>query len=79
MAEYRRVGEIFTQDHPSIDLTKMLGFVFQNALICDAPLLPTQVTEDPDDDKFVAYALACGSKLIISGDKHLLKVSGYQC
>jgi uncharacterized protein len=78
MAEYRRVGEIFAQDHPGIDLTKMLGFVFQNAIIYDAPLLPEQVSEDTDDDKFLACALASGSKLIVSGDKHLLKVSGYQ-
>jgi putative PIN family toxin of toxin-antitoxin system len=78
MAEYRRVGEIFTQDHPGIDLTKILDFVFQNAVIYDASLLPEQVSEDPDDDKFLACALASGSKIIVSGDKHLLKVSGYQ-
>ena len=78
MAEYRRVGEILTQDHPGIDLTKMLDFLFQNAVIYDAPLLPEQVSEDPDDEKFLACALASGSKLIVSGDKHLLKVSGYQ-
>ncbi len=78
MAEYWRGGEIFTQDHPGINLTKKLGFVFQNAVIYDAALLPEQVSEDPDDDKFLACALASGSKIIVSGDKHLLKVSGYQ-
>jgi predicted nucleic acid-binding protein len=33
---------------------------------------------DPDDDKFFACALSSGSRVIISGDKHLLKASGYQ-
>ena len=32
---------------------------------------------DPDDDKFLACAIASGNKLIVSGDKHLVKVSGF--
>jgi predicted nucleic acid-binding protein len=36
------------------------------------------VCGDPEDDKFLACALAGKSKLIISGYKHLLKISGYQ-
>ena len=32
----------------------------------------------PDDDKFLACAIAGKSKLIVSGDKHLLRVSGYR-
>jgi uncharacterized protein len=40
--------------------------------------LSEQVCSDPDDDKFLACAIACGNKLIVSGDKHLLKVSGFQ-
>ncbi len=33
---------------------------------------------DPDDDKFLACALVSGSKLIVSGDRHLLKVSVFK-
>lgn len=40
-------------------------------------VIPNILCEDPDDDKFFACALASGTTLIISGDKHLLKVSGY--
>jgi predicted nucleic acid-binding protein len=40
--------------------------------------LDVEVCVDPDDDKFIAYALACGAKLIVSGDKHLLDVTGYR-
>ncbi len=78
MTEYRRVGEIFTQERPGIDLSKILVYVFQNADFFEAPSLPESVCVDPDDDKFLACALARDSKLIVSGDKHLLNVSGYK-
>jgi putative PIN family toxin of toxin-antitoxin system len=78
MAEYRRVGEIFAQERPGIDLSKILDYVFQNADFFEAPSLPESVCADPDDDKFLACALASGIKLIVSGDKHLLNVSGYK-
>ena len=77
MAEYRRVGEIFTQERSGVDLSKILDYVFQNAIFYKSPAVPEPVCTDPDDDKFFACALASGSKLIVSGDKHLLKASGY--
>ena len=40
--------------------------------------LPKLVRSDPDDDKFIECAIAGKAMAIISGDKHLLKVSGYQ-
>ena len=40
-------------------------------------ILKEPVCEYPDDDKFFACALACDGKVIVSGDKHLLRVSGY--
>lgn len=44
-----------------------------------APLkLKEPISCDPDDDKFIACALAAKIKIIISGDKDLLTVSGYQ-
>ena len=36
------------------------------------------VCSDPDDDKFLACAIASGSRIIVSGDKHLIKVSGFE-
>jgi uncharacterized protein len=76
--EYRRVGNILAEDHPAIDLLPVLGFVIQNATIYSAPLLPEAVCTDPVDDKFFACALASGSTVIVSGDKHLLEASGYE-
>jgi uncharacterized protein len=78
LEEYRRVGEILAEEHPAIDLEPMLEYLIQNAVVFSAPPLPERICDDPDDDKFLACALASGSNLIISGDRHLLKVSGYQ-
>jgi uncharacterized protein len=75
--EYRRVGNILAEDHPGVDLMPMLEFVIKNATIFSAPPLPEAVCTDPDDDKFFACALASGSKVIVSGDKHLLEAPGY--
>ncbi len=76
--EYRRVGEILAEEHPAIDLKLVLNFVVEHATIYKPVALREDVCEDPDDDKFLACTLASGSKIIISGDKHLLKVSGFQ-
>ena len=37
-----------------------------------------KVVLGPDDDKFIAAAIDTRTKIIVSGDKHLLRVSGYQ-
>ena len=76
--EYRRVGEILAEERPSIDLSPILTFVVEHAKVYKPVRLKEPVCEDPDDDKFFACALASESKIIISGDKHLLKVSGYE-
>ena len=76
--EYRRVGEILADERPNIDLNPILTFVLEHAKVYKPAKLKEPVCEDPDDDKFFACALASGSRVIISGDKHLLKVSGYQ-
>lgn len=75
--EYRRVGEILAEERPAIDLNPILNFVIDHAKVYRPARLKERVCEDPDDDKFIACALASGCGVIISGDKHLLKVSGY--
>ena len=78
LEEYRRVGEILAEEHPTIDLEPMLEWVIQNSVAFSVSPLPASVCDDPDDDKFLACALASGCNLVVSGDRHLLKVSGYQ-
>jgi uncharacterized protein len=76
--EYLRVGEILAEERPAVDLKPIFNFVLEHATIYKPSVLKEPVCEDPDDDKFFACALASESRIIISGDKHLLKVSGYQ-
>ena len=36
------------------------------------------IIDDPDDNKFLAAALAGNAEFIVSGDQHLLTISSYQ-
>jgi predicted nucleic acid-binding protein len=49
-----------------------------HAIVVNAPPLATSVCEDPDDDKFLAAARAGVAVCVVSGDKHLLRVSGWE-
>jgi putative PIN family toxin of toxin-antitoxin system len=77
LKEYRRVGEALAERFPSVNLGPVLDLVTAEAKTVLVQSLPGPVCTDPDDDKFLACALAAKCKLIVSGDKHLLKVSGF--
>jgi putative PIN family toxin of toxin-antitoxin system len=77
-AEYQRVGEHLASGFPKVDLEPFLELLVIDAEFIIPKKLQTPVCEDPDDDKFIACALAGKSNIIISGDKHLLRVSGYK-
>jgi uncharacterized protein len=76
--EYRRVGVELSEKYTTVDLTPFLELLISHASVVHAPPLDERVCSDPDDDKFVACALAGRSKFICSGDKALLKISGYK-
>jgi putative PIN family toxin of toxin-antitoxin system len=76
--EYRRVGEELESRFPGVSLAPFLALVVINGEIVDPPGLSEQVSRDLDDDKFLACALAGECQFIISGDRDLLEVSGYQ-
>ena len=61
-----------------VDLRPILELVIVKAKLFPSQNLSEPVSADPDDDKFFACALASKSQMIVSGDKHLLKVSGYR-
>jgi predicted nucleic acid-binding protein len=46
--------------------------------VCDPLPLSQPVCEDPSDDKFLSAAIETRATIIVSGDKHLLRVTGYQ-
>lgn len=78
LAEYQRVAAALAEQFPAIDLRMILELVTIKAEMVQAQSLPKPVSADPDDDKFLACALASKSKVIVSGDKHLLDVSGFR-
>ena len=77
MSEYRRVGEAFSDDFPSIDLRPILDLVTIEAELYDAKDFSDPVCSDPDDDKFVECAVALKAEVIITGDKVLKTVGKY--
>jgi putative PIN family toxin of toxin-antitoxin system len=78
LEEYQRVGGVLSEQFPGIDLRRLLNLVAIKAELFKAERLPTPVCEDPDDDKFLSCALVSKTKVIVSGDKHLLKVSNFR-
>ncbi|MGA1843599.1 MAG: putative toxin-antitoxin system toxin component, PIN family [bacterium] len=76
--EYYRVGKELSNQFPLIDLNPILELLTIKAEFIYVNNLSEPICDDPDDDKFIACAISSRSNLIVSGDKHLLKVSGYQ-
>lgn len=75
--EYHRVGQALGKKFPGVDVDPILHMVTVEAELIRAPQLSKRVCQDPDDDKFLACALAAKTKFIVSGDKRLLEVSGF--
>jgi len=78
LEEYREVGDRLSGQYEEVSIEPIFALLAVHAEIVNAPKLPKPVCEDPDDDKFLACALAAKCKLIVSGDKHLLHASGHR-
>ncbi len=78
LLEYHRVAEELSRRYPGIDITRILELITIYSEVVEPGNLQMAVSEDPDDDKFIACALAGNCEIIVSGDKHLLKVSGFR-
>ncbi len=75
--EYQRVVQELSSQFKGVDISGLLNLVAINSKWFEVPPLPFRVSKDPDDDKFISCAIASGTKIIISGDKHLLEISGF--
>ena len=78
LAEYHRVAEELSEKFPSVEISQILALFTIHAEMVNTQGLEVSVCEDPDDNMFISCALGSKSKIIVSGDKHLLKISGYQ-
>jgi len=77
LEEYLTVAQRLAERYTNIEYEEILGLIIENSEIIQATKLPEPVSEDPDDDKFLACALVSNTSIIVSGDSDLLTVSGY--
>jgi len=76
--EYQRIGAELALEFRDVDLKPFLDLLTVQAEIVLAPTLPPVISDDPSDDKFLEAAVAGNASYIISGDKHLLKLTEFQ-
>ena len=76
--EYIATADVLVARYPTIELEPLVALLVMHAEIRQCPPLPEQVCADPDDDKFLACALAANAECVVSGDKALQRASGYQ-
>lgn len=76
--EYRQVAEELSEKYPGVNISDFLDLLLVKAEMIDASPLPSPVSADADDDKFIACAIVGSLQIIVSGDKHLLDISPYR-
>jgi len=78
LIEYHRVAEELSAKFPNVEISQILELLTIHSEMVNTQGLEVSVCEDPDDNMFISCALGSKSRIIVSGDKHLLKISGYQ-
>ena len=78
LKEYQRVAVSLADKFTTIDILPIIELVIIHGQFIDTKGFEVSVCDDPDDNKFIECAIASNNKIIVSGDKHLLKVSGFQ-
>jgi len=78
LAEYRRVGDRLGKKYPSVDLDPVLDLVIRESRIMEQVPIRADACSDKDDLKFLACALAGNAACVVSGDRALLRASGYE-
>jgi putative PIN family toxin of toxin-antitoxin system len=78
LAEYRRVAERLQKDFPSIEIKAILDLVTRETRIVEPAPVPKSACDDQSDLKFLACALAGGANMVVTGDRALLRASGFR-
>jgi putative PIN family toxin of toxin-antitoxin system len=78
LAEYRRVGSRLRKKYPSVDVDPVLDLVIRESRIVEPVSVKADACSDKDDLKFLACALAGNADCVVSGDRALLRASGYE-
>ena len=79
LTEYRQSGAALESRYGGSEFEAFAALLALNSEVVDAPEhLKEPVCADPDDDKFLACAIAAHAEVIVSGDKLLLVTSGWR-
>lgn len=78
LSGYQRVGETLSAKYSGIEIAPIIDLLTIYGEVVETKDISVSICEDPDDNKFIECAIAGNCKLIVSGDKHLLSVSGFQ-
>jgi putative PIN family toxin of toxin-antitoxin system len=78
LTEYQRVVARLEGRFPSIKAQPVLDLVIRSCHLVEPVPVPESACDDPDDVKFLGCALAGGASCIVSGDRALLRASGFE-
>ena len=78
LEEYRDVATRVGAKFPGVELRPVLDRIASHALLVVPEKLPDDACTDRDDIKFLECALACRADCVVSGDRALLRASGYE-
>jgi putative PIN family toxin of toxin-antitoxin system len=79
VAEYFAVLERFgmSEEPEGEELVQLFQKRYNQVFLTPIPAI-SAISEDPADDKFIACAIAAEAKYVISGDRHLLNLKGFE-
>jgi putative PIN family toxin of toxin-antitoxin system len=75
--EYVRTCDRLGTSHEGLRYEAILATIIGHGTLVADAIAPGPITADPDDDKFMSCAQGHGA-VVVSGDKHLLNVSGWE-
>lgn len=76
--EYQVVADELSLQYPQINITPIIELVTIHGQFINTDGIDISICEDHDDDKFIECAIAGKCSIIVSGDKHLLKIKEYK-
>lgn len=78
LTEYRRVVARLERRFPSVAAQPLLDLIIRECHLVEPVPVAASACNDPDDLKFLGCALAGRARCIVSGDRALLRASGFE-
>lgn len=78
LMEYRRVVGRLEKRWPSVGAQSLVDVIMRESRLVEPTAVAASACSDPDDLKFLECALAGRARCIVSGDRALLRASGFE-